>query len=62
MEDYFDRYSEYISGNYQAGVMTDSFTAFYQGGGPGALYTCAFGNNKQRAVYDMTYMYIKVFY
>lgn len=59
VEDYFDRYSEYISGNYQAGVMTDSFTAFYQGGGPGALYTCAFGNNKQRAVYDMTYMYIK---
>ena len=27
VEDYFDRYSEYISGNYQAGVMTDSFTA-----------------------------------
>ena len=59
VEDFYDRYSEYISGNYSAGVMTDSYPAFYQGGGPGALYTCAYGNNTQRALYDMTYMYLK---
>ena len=58
VEDYFDRYSEYISGNYQAGVMTDSFTAFYQGGGPGEFYEAYRSADRTlNDVYHNTYLF-----
>lgn len=59
VSDFYERYCEYISANYTAGIMANSYTAFYQGGGPGAFYTCAYGGYQQREIYDITYKYIK---
>ncbi len=55
----YNRYHKYINTAYKNGLMENGLAMYYQGGGPGTLYTCAYSSNTTaRNAYDLTYEYI----
>ena len=58
--EYIARYYAYLDYLAQTNVMTDTVHMYYQNGGPGLYYSCCFSaNDKLRAIYDDTYLFVK---
>lgn len=58
-EEAYNRYHKYINTAYRFGLMDGGFSMYYQGGGPGYLFSAAYSNNpKVRQAYDLTYKYV----
>ncbi|HBR30889.1 MAG TPA: hypothetical protein DD733_02280, partial [Clostridiales bacterium] len=55
----YKRLLKIVNTAYTTGVMENGLTMYYQGGGPGTLYSCAKSNKPtSRAVYDLVYKYV----
>lgn len=56
----YDRLYQYVISSYFSGLMDNGLTMYYQGGGPGTLYTCAraTSGSKIRNAYELMYKYI----
>ena len=56
----YNRLYKIIHSAYTEGLMENGLVMYYQGGGPGILYNCAYSNNSSaRKAYDLIYDYIK---
>ena len=59
-EEAYKRYYKCIHAAFANGLMDNGLVMYYQGGGPGTLYTCAKSSKANvRSAYDLTYQYIK---
>ncbi|PKM63338.1 MAG: hypothetical protein CVU97_00770 [Firmicutes bacterium HGW-Firmicutes-21] len=62
-EEGFNRYNTYLHTAYINGITKKGLTMYYQGGGPGVFYQCAYSYNpRTREAYDLTYRFIKKTY
>ena len=62
-EEGFYRYQKYLNSAYRNGLMDNGLMMYYQDGGPGAFFRCAYSNNaRAREGYDLTYSFIKKAY
>ncbi len=53
------RYKKYIHSAYINGLMENGLTIFYQDGGPGVYYNCAYSSGQGREGYELTYSFLK---